>query len=174
MPVLAICWTTVWWRATVPPEDMQRAQLCLVAFHSVRHTHIYCVTRCTVCYLEFHFFMMTCICTQGAARALSSVKRCLGQLLRGKTKPFKTVVLLFVTSICRIINYPHPWCVCTIFKASASRHRYAKWCAINTHTQHALLLASQPRLSCLIPSLLLSGFSADIKMLMLLRQPGIY
>ena len=41
-----------------------------------------------------HFFTMICIYTQGAVKALSSVKKCLGQLLRGKAKTSKTAMLL--------------------------------------------------------------------------------
>lgn len=39
------------------------------------------------------FFVMICICLQGAVRALSSVKRCLGQLLRGKVNMSVSAVL---------------------------------------------------------------------------------
>ena len=78
------------------------------------------------------FLWMICICTQGAVRALSSVKRFLGRLLRGKVTTSVCAVFFPSHPHVQIIKYAPPWCDCMIFLALPSRHSYAKRSSIKT------------------------------------------
>lgn len=134
MLALAICWMTAWWKATVLPGDKQRARLCPVAFHLVKLTPLQLWSRVFMfsgCFYDVFF-----ICIQGAVRARSSAKRCLGQLLRGKANASMSSLFFhhnhMQKSDWREKKNPQPGCDHLNFKALASRHIYAKRSAIET------------------------------------------
>ena len=155
MLVLDICWMTVWWRVTVPQGDKQRAQLCPVVFHLVRLKHLHLLTCFTACFFKETFFVLIFLCIQGAVRAQSSVKRCLGQLLRGKVNISVSLMLLHHMQNQKI---PPTLIWSSKFQRSASGYSCAEWIAVKSHKHTpstALLLIPLSRPSCTVPPPLL-------------------